>query len=99
TAVAATAAAPANGVGMVGLWPGLPTRVYDSGLYCGQVADAIDRATSDGASVINMSFGFSYPCYTLYVAVTGSAGSAVMVASGGNEFQEGNAPSWPASWP
>ena len=99
TAVASVAAAPANGVGIVGLWPGLPTRVYDSGDTCGPVARTIDRASEDGAGVINMSFGFSFPCYTLYVAVTGAAGSTVMVAAGGNEFDEGNRPSFPASWP
>jgi subtilisin family serine protease len=73
--------------------------VYNSGLSCGSVSRAIDQATADGAAVINMSFGFNYPCHTLYVAVTGSAGASVMVASGGNEFEQGNAPIWPGSWP
>ena len=99
TAVAATAAAPANGVGIVGLWPGLPTRVYAHDFSCGGAARAIDQASADGASVINMSFGSRYWCHTLYVAVTGSAGSSVMVASGGNEFDQGNVPLYPASWP
>jgi hypothetical protein len=99
TAVAATAAAPANGTGIVGLWPGLPTRVYASDLSCGSLSDAINQASLDGAAVISMSFGSELGCYTLYLAVTASSGAAVMVASGGNEFDAGNVPVFPASWP
>jgi subtilisin family serine protease len=84
---------------MVGLWPGLPTRVYNTGLSCGETAAAIDQASTDGAAVINMSFGSPYPCYTLYAAVTGASGASVMVAAGGNEFDHGNRAQYPASWP
>ena len=61
TATATVAAAPANGVGMLGVWPGaralnvpLPNGEQ---ILCSDSARAIARAVRAGAAVINMSYG------------------------------------------
>ena len=61
TATATVAAAPANGVGMLGIWPGaralnvpLPNGQQ---ILCSDSARAIARAVRAGAAVINMSYG------------------------------------------
>jgi Subtilase family len=91
TAVASVAAAPHNGVGIVGAWPGADTIVsaYADG-SCGEVARAIDRAAARGARVISMSYSFPRFCYTHFVATQYAFGeSIVLVASAGNEGRVG----------
>ena len=66
TATATVAAAPANGVGMLGIWPGaralnvpLPNGQQ---ILCSDSARAIARAVRAGAAVINMSYGSPTRC-------------------------------------
>jgi hypothetical protein len=102
TATAAVAAAPVNGVGITGVWPGmrvlnlpLPERIG-----CSDSAKAILAAVKAGAAVINMSYGSSDPCYTEYVALqAATAKSVTLVAAAGNEFEAGNADQFPATLP
>jgi hypothetical protein len=99
TAVASVAGAAANGVGMVGLWPGVRMLGIATTTSCSGSARAIEAAVAARASVLNMSYG-GPPCYTEFVAtqVAVRAG-AVLVAAGGNEFLEGNQAEYPASYP
>jgi Subtilase family len=92
TEVASIAAAPANGTGMVGVWPGARTAVFSSSPFCADKVDSIYDAVEAGARVLNMSYG--YPgggCFAHYVATQQAFGAGVVsVAAAGNEFAEGN---------
>ena len=63
TETAAVAAAPKNGVGILGVWPGM--RALNVGLpneiRCANSVAGIARAIEQGAAVINMSYGATEP--------------------------------------
>ncbi|RKQ85002.1 subtilase family protein [Solirubrobacter pauli] len=109
TATAAVAAAPQNGVGILGVWPGaralnvpLATTpgVPEGGITCAASGEAIGKAVAAGAAVINMSYGSPSRCAAewvqLYFAI---AKGIIPVAAAGNEFQQGNPLEFPASLP
>ena len=104
TATATVAAAPANGVGMLGIWPGaralnvpLPNGRQ---ILCSQSARAIARAIRNGAAVINMSYGSPQRCTTEQEQVNRAVrAGAVPVAASGNEAEKGNPLEYPASLP
>lgn len=107
TFVAATAAAPANGLGTVGVYPDAALRVCDAGdetLFTGEIIACIGRALDAGRSVINLSFGApltgSEGDYALYEAIVAATGEgSLVVAAAGNEFESGNPQSAPAAFP
>jgi hypothetical protein len=92
TAVSSVASAPANGVGMTGVWPGARTLVVASGGGCASTVRALGRADEAGAAVVNMSYGFDGGgCFAHFVATQQLFGhGVVLVAAAGNEFLEGN---------
>jgi hypothetical protein len=100
TATASVAAAPQNGIGLTGLWPGanalnvpLPGKIS-----CADSARGIARAIREKAAVINMSYGSSLPCRAETDAVQLAVGAgSVPVAAGGNELTDGNPVEYPAS--
>jgi hypothetical protein len=102
TATATVAAAPANGIGMLGIWPGARTLNVplpgDQGITCADSARGISRAVKAGAAVINMSYGSPSKCTAeerqIFRAVKAGA---VPVAAVGNEFEQGNPLEFPAS--
>jgi subtilisin family serine protease len=108
TATAAVAAAPANGIGILGVWPGaralnVPLKTVpgtDGEISCDASAEAIGQAVAAGAAVINMSYGSTSECTAekiqIYYAV---ARGAIPVAAAGNEFEQGNPLEFPASLP
>lgn len=109
TATASVAAAPQNGIGILGVWPGARTLnvplattpgVPEGGITCAASGEAIGKAVAAGAAVINMSYGSPSRCAAewvqLYFAV---AKGIIPVAAAGNEFQEGNPLEFPASLP
>jgi subtilisin family serine protease len=104
TATATTAAAPANGVGMLGIWPGaralnLPLRDGQR-ISCADSVRGIEGALRAGASVINMSYGSRFFCTAeLQEILRAIKKGAVPVAAAGNEFAEGNPLEFPASLP
>jgi hypothetical protein len=102
TATAGVAAAPLNGVGFTGIWPGMRALniPLPEQIGCSDSARGISRAVKAKVAVLNMSYGSAMPCYSEYVAVqyANAAGIAV-VAAAGNEFADGNPLEFPASLP
>lgn len=101
TATASTAGAPANGRGLVGLYPEARLRVYDlPGLTDGTLVAALDAATAAGPSVINLSLGGPGFSQALHDATLRAfAGGSLIVAAAGNEFLDGNPIIYPANYP
>jgi hypothetical protein len=108
TATASVAAAPANGIGILGVWPGaralnVPLRTVpgtDGEISCDASAEAIGKAVDAGAAVINMSYGSVSQCTAEKIQIYyGVATGAIPVAAAGNEFQQGNPLEFPASLP
>ncbi len=104
TATTTVAAAAANGVGMLGVWPGARTLNLPlpdgERISCADSARGIARAVSAGAAVINMSYGSPSRCTTEERAVNRAVkAGAVPVAASGNEFEQGNPLEYPASLP
>ena len=102
TATASVAAAPVNGTGIVGIWPGaraLNVPLPDE-ITCERSAEQIRVAIERRASVINMSYGSRGLCFPEYVALqVAVANGIVPVAAAGNEFADGNPLEFPASLP
>ncbi|CAA9467146.1 MAG: hypothetical protein AVDCRST_MAG38-983 [uncultured Solirubrobacteraceae bacterium] len=102
TATATVAAAPVNGVGMVGVWPGMralnlpvPTQIR-----CSDSSSNINRAVQAGAAVINMSYGSASACFAEYEQLQRATRAGVtLVAAAGNELAAGNPLEFPASLP
>jgi subtilisin family serine protease len=103
TMVGSIAAAPANGVGVTGLYPNANLRSVDSGAgSCAEVLVAIETAIRAGPSVINMSFGFTPPagCLAIYDRLIQAFGTGSLpVASAGNSRAAGSPPGVPAVLP
>jgi Subtilase family len=102
TATTSVAAAPANGVGVIGIWPGaraLNVPLPDE-ITCAHSAEQIRVAIERRAAVINMSYGAPELCFPEYVALqVAVANGIVPVAAAGNEFGNGNPLEFPASLP
>jgi serine protease len=93
-----------NGVGPAGLAFGcsiMPVKVLNkqgSGTYT-DIADGIYFAVDNSAKVINMSLGGSADSTTLRNACAYAYNHGVtVVCAAGNEYQSGNAPSYPAAY-
>ena len=103
TATAAVAAAPVNGVGIVGVWPGaraLNVPLPADALTCSASAKGIQTAIKAGAAVINMSYGSAKLCRAEYNALQRAVRHGIVpVAAAGNEFADGNPLEFPASLP
>ena len=103
TATASVAAAPRNGIGMTGLWPGaaalnvpLPPQPFS----CEDSARGIRRAVDARAAVINMSYGSPDFCFLEYLQLQLATKLGItLVAAAGNEFSQGNPLEFPASMP
>jgi subtilisin family serine protease len=102
TEVGSAVSGLANGTGVEGIFPGVPLLSYGLGsdITCADAANGVLTLVDQKALVINLSFGSASECFTLYRAVQAAYGAgALVVAAGGNEFLQGNPPSFPASWP
>jgi subtilisin family serine protease len=97
------AVAPANGVGILGVWPGaraLNVPLPPERLTCAASASGVHRAIAAGAEVINMSYGSRTLCRAEYHALQRAVRRGIVpVAAAGNEFAAGNPPEFPASLP
>jgi hypothetical protein len=103
TATAAVAAAPVNGIGIVGVWPGaraLNIALPSEKLTCSASATGVQKAIAAGAAVINMSYGSTSLCSAEYNALQRAVRRGIVaVAAAGNEFGAGNPLEFPASLP
>ncbi|HEY3018902.1 MAG TPA: S8 family serine peptidase, partial [Solirubrobacteraceae bacterium] len=102
TATAAVAAAPANGTGILGIWPGMRALnvPLPGEITCADSVNGIVTAVKQNAKVINMSYGSPSLCFAEYLAIQGATGRGVtVVAAAGNEFANGNPLEFPASLP
>jgi hypothetical protein len=92
TAVSSVVAAPENGLGILGVYPQAVLRSVDVGeLTVADVIAALSTAVRAGPSVINMSFGVPYTRLLEDTLLTAFRTGSVLVASSGNERQEGTA--------
>ncbi len=100
TAVSSVAAAPANGVGLVGIYPTALLREWD--FHDALLSDVIRGfdAASRTPGVINISGGFfgREPLLDRAVQRAFDRGSLVVAASG-NDRQNGSRPIFPANYP
>jgi subtilisin family serine protease len=104
TAVASVAAAPENGVGIVGLYPQAVLQSWDAS----PVSDLVDLSAADGTAaaaehcpgVINLSFSGTSGDAVLEDAILRAVhNGCLVVASSGNNGLLGNVPTYPASYP
>ena len=100
TAVSSVVAAPENGLGILGVYPQAVLRSVDvGGLNVANVIDALTEAMRAGPTVINMSFGVSQTRLLEDTLLTAFRTGSILVASSGNERQEGIAAGPPGSLP
>jgi len=98
TAVSSVVAAPENGLGILGVYPQAVLRSVDVGeLTVVSVIAALTQAMRAGPSVINMSFGVPYTRLLEDTLLTAFGTGSVLVASWGNERQEGTRAGPPGS--
>lgn len=103
TAVSSVVAAPANGVGLVGVYPQAALQVWDASpagagdlSYSSEIR-AILEASRRGPGVINLSLGSEeYDRLEEEAILVAVARGSLVVASSGNEFQQGNPEEYPA---
>ncbi len=85
------AAAPTNGRGIEGVWPGLVATNFATDLSCADIVRWIRRIVEDRYAVLNMSYGSERECFAESVELQRAFGTGVLlVAAAGNEFAEGN---------
>jgi Subtilase family len=109
TATAAVAAAPANGIGILGVWPGaralnvpLPDTITcdDSARQIATAITQILGPSGTGRGVINMSYGSPDLCLPEYVELQYATGAGiVLAAAGGNDGAAGSPLEFPGSLP
>src|SRR3954454_24570904 len=102
TEVASAISAAANGTGVIGIFPAVPLVNYGlpSDITCSAAANGIIAVVNAKATVVNLGFGSSSACAALFRVVGAAYGAGTLVvAAAGNEFEAGNAQSYPAAWP
>jgi len=102
TVVASVAAAPANGVGIVGVYPQAVLQVWDaspvSGIQSFSAATGIETAAQHCPAVISLSFGSRSPSALIAGAIVyAQHRGCLVVASAGNDGQHGSPPTYPAA--
>jgi subtilisin family serine protease len=104
TEVSSVAAAPTNGVGVVGVYPQANLRIWDAspvrGITNTQAILGIERAAQDGAGVVNMSWGSDRRDSFIEQAILrGLRQGVLFVAASGNGREQGSPAEYPASLP
>ena len=103
TAVSSVVAAPANGIGVVGVYPQAVLNSWDASprgqLSTGDVIAGIEAAAARGPGVINLSLGGTGRSVFEANAVTSAfARGLIVVAAAGNEREDGSPLSFPANY-
>jgi subtilisin family serine protease len=105
TVVASVAAAPANGTGLLGVYPEAALEIYDASSDLRGISDfsavaGILAASQRCPAVINLSFGSTQPDSDVRDAIlTALHNGCLVVASAGNSGEFGSPTTFPASWP
>jgi len=104
TATASMVAAPQNGTGMVGIYPQAKLQVWDASpaglLTVGGEIEGLASAVRHGRGVINLSLGgFDRITIEEHAILAAFGAGSLIVASAGNDRQEGSPRSFPASFP
>jgi Subtilase family len=104
TATASVAAAPENGVGIVGIYPRAELRLWDASpdarLTVGDEIAGISAAARRGPGVINLSLGgFDRISVEERALMAAFGAGSLVVASAGNSRDNGSPLSYPASFP
>ena len=105
TSVASVIGAPANGIGVVGIYPQAVLRSWDAALGSGtrldsgQIAAGILAAARAGRGVINLSVGGSRDLAVELAVKQAVALGSLVVAASGNSGQEGSPIGYPAALP
>jgi hypothetical protein len=104
TAVASVVAAPANGVGIVGVYPGALLRSWDaspSGIVTSaDVIAGISAAANGGPGVITLSLGGFFESRLERQAILDAVErGSIVVAASGNERESGSPLAFPANLP
>jgi hypothetical protein len=104
TAVASVVAAPANGIGVVGVYPQAVLNSWDASprgqLSSGEVITGIEAAAARGPGVINLSLGGTGRSVFEAEAVADAfARGSIIIAAVGNEREQGSPLSFPANYP
>ena len=102
TAVASVAAAPTNGVGLVGVYPQAVLRFWDAApgdnLTVGNEIQGVISAIQHGRSVINLSLGSESRIFVEDEAMMAAFGTgSLIVVAAGNEREKGSPIEYPAS--
>lgn len=104
TAVSSVVAAPANGIGVVGVYPQAVLFSWDASpngqLSTGEVVAGIEAGAARGPGVINLSLGGTGRSVFEAEAVADAfARGSIVVAAVGNERDEGSPLNFPATYP
>jgi hypothetical protein len=104
TIVASLAAAPANGAGIVGVYPQAVLQSWDaspaSALQEFSLVDGIRAAAAHCPGVINLSFSGTARSAALEDAILGAVhNGCLVVAAAGNTGLQGNPATYPAAYP
>ncbi len=104
TAVASVAAAPANGVGLVGVYPEAALQLWDASpagrISTVRAAEGVEVAAQHCPGVINLSFGSVEQDPQLDAAVLDAVHKGcLIVAAAGNNADNGNPTIYPAALP
>jgi subtilisin family serine protease len=105
TIVASVAAAPANGAGILGVYPSAALQIYDAssdprGISDFSAVTGIRAAAEHCPAVINLSFGSTQTDELLQDAILYAVhNGCLVVASAGNSGDFGSPTTFPASWP
>jgi hypothetical protein len=102
--VASLAAAPANGVGIVGVYPQAALQAWDASptsvLQEFSLADGVTAAAAHCPGVINLSFSGTSRSAPLEDAILGALhNGCLVVAAAGNTGLQGNPTTYPADYP
>lgn len=102
TVVASVAAAPVNGVGIVGVYPQAALQIWDaspvSNVQSFSAATGIETVAQHCPAVISLSFGSRSPSTLIANAIAyAQHRGCLVVASAGNDGEHGSPPSYPAA--
>lgn len=103
TATASMVAAPQNGAGVVGIYPQAKLQIWDASpagqLTVGGEIDGLASAVRHGRGVINLSIGgIEHLAIEEHAILAAFGAGSLVVASAGNDRQEGSPRSFPASF-